>query len=88
MDTVVKEQHLFSELGINFEIRVKIRCLRTHPRLLVPQTKPVYADLNGDSLLVLPRGANRHLQVSQGRLAHPVAACFRHLQDTDQLRLE
>jgi len=60
----------------------------THPRLFVPQTKPVYADLNGDSLLVLTGRANRHLQVSQGRLAHPITACFRHLQNTDQLRLE
>lgn len=67
---------------------IQLNNFATYPRFFVPQTEPVYADLNGDSLLVLAGGANRHLQVSQGRLAHPVAARFRHLQNTDQLRLK
>lgn len=89
----IDRNNAFTNVLINHVTRyvyiiIYVNNFATHPGLLVPQAKPVYADLNGDSLLVLAGGANRHLQVSQGRLAHPVTACFRYLQNTDQLCLE
>lgn len=58
------------------------------PSLLVSEAQAVNGDVDGDALLVLARGADGHLEIGQGILAHPVATSFSHLQDSDELRLE
>lgn len=55
---------------------------------LVAQADPIHGDADEDALLVLPGGADGHLELGQRVLAHAVAARLRDLQHADQLALE